>query len=83
MLLTLPFIGMLWGIMAGGAGGVFIFIVGAFAGAFFAAIIGSLAIPAFTIFHRLLKQGEMIEQNDFLPLAFGISLTISALILGL
>lgn len=83
MLLILPFIGMLWGIIAGGAGGIFIFVIGAFIGAITAAMVGSVAIPAFTIFHRLLKRGEMIEQKHFLPLAFGISLIISAFILGL
>ncbi|MGI9036080.1 MAG: hypothetical protein ACR2GD_08585, partial [Pyrinomonadaceae bacterium] len=83
MLLTLPLIGILWGILAGGVGGIFIFVIGAFIGAFIAAIIGSVAVPAFTIFHRLLKRGDMIERNQFLPLAFGVSLVVSAFILGL
>lgn len=83
MLLILPLLGMLWGNIAGGAGGIFVFIIGAFFGAFFGAIVGAVAIPAFTIFHRLLKRGEMIEQKHFLPLAFGVTLIISAFILSL
>ena len=83
MLLALPFIGMLWGFIAGGAGGVLFFVIGAFFGAAIAAMVGAVAVPAFAVFHRLLKKGEMIERNQFLPLAFGISLIISAFILGL
>lgn len=83
MILFLPFIGILWGIMAGGSGGIFIFGIGAIFGAIIAAMVGSAAITAFTIFHRVLKRGEMIERSQFLALAFGITLTISAFILGL
>ena len=83
MLLILPLLGMLWGNLAGGAGGIFIFGIGLFFGAFFGAIVGSIAIPAFTIIHRFLKRGESIERKHFLPLAFGVTLIISAFILGL
>ena len=83
MLLILPLLGMLWGNIAGGAGGIFIFIIGAFFGALFGAIIGSIAIPVFTIFHRLLKRGEMIERKHLLPLAFGVTFVVSAFILSL
>jgi MFS family permease len=83
MLILLPFIGMLWGIMSGGAGGIIIFIIGALFGAYFGAIVGSIALPIFTIFHRLLKKGDFIERNQFLPIAFGITFVICGLILGL
>lgn len=83
MLLILPFIGMLWGIMSGGAGGVIIFIIGALFGAYFGAMVGAIALPIFTIFHRLLKKGDHIERNQFLPVAFGVTFTICAFILGL
>ncbi len=82
MLLTLPLIGILWGIMTGGAGGLFIFVIGAIFGAFIAALIGGIALPVFTIFHRWLKKGDLIERDQFLPLSLGISLTIAAIILG-
>ncbi len=83
MLLAMPFIGMLWGIITGAAGGVFIFVIGAFFGAAVAAMVGSVALPAFTVFHRWLKRGDSIEEKHFFPIALGISCIITALILGL
>jgi hypothetical protein len=82
MILLLPFIGIVWGILAGGAGGLIIFLIGAFFGAFLGALVGSVALPLFSVFHRMLKRGDKIERNHFLPLAFGTSLVISAFILG-
>ncbi len=83
MLSALPFIGILWGILAGGAGGVIIFVIGAFFGAALGAAVGSVALPAFTVFHRLLKRGDELDRKHFLPIAFGITFIISAFILGL
>lgn len=83
MLITLPFIGILWGMITGGAGGILVFVIGAFFGAIIASMVGSVAVTSFAVFHRLLKKGEMIERNQFLPLAFGITFVISAFILGL
>lgn len=83
MLLALPFVGAFWGIVAGGAAGIIIFIIGAFFGAFLGALVGSVALPTFTIFHRLLKRGDNIDRRHFLPLAFGITFIISAFFLGL
>lgn len=83
MLLALPFVGILWGILSGGAGGAVIFIIGAVFGAILGGIVGSFALPVFTIFHRLLKKGDQIERKHFLPLAFGITFIISAFMLGL
>lgn len=82
MLLLLPFIGILWGIMTGAAGGVIVFIIGAFFGAIVAAAVGAVAVPAFTIFHRLLKKGDLMEEKHFFPVALGITCAITALILG-
>lgn len=83
MLLALPFIGATWGIMTGAAGGILFFVIGALFGAIVAAAVGAVAVPAFTIFHRLLKKGDSIELKHFLPLAFGIVFIISAFIFGL
>ncbi len=83
MLLLLPFIGIFWGIISGGAGGIIILIIGAFFGALLGGMVGSVALPAFTIFHRLLKKGDMIDRKHFLPLAFGITFIICGFILGL
>lgn len=83
MLLAVPLLGILWGIMTGAAGGVFIFVIGAFFGAFIAAMVGGAALPAFAILHRLMKRGEVIEEKHFFPIALGITSIITALILGL
>jgi hypothetical protein len=83
MLTALPFIGIFWGIMAGGAGGIIIFGIGAFIGAVVGGLVGGAALPIFSIFHRLLKRDDKIESKHFLPLAFGIVFIISAFFLGL
>jgi hypothetical protein len=83
MILSLPFLGLLWGIVSGGAGGIIIFVVGAFFGAIVGGIVGSIALPAFTILHRLMKKGESIELKHFLPIAFGVTFIICGFILGL
>jgi hypothetical protein len=83
MLILMPVIGILWGIITGASGGIFIFVLGAVFGATIAAVVGSVALPAFTIFHRLLKKGDFIEEKHFFPIALGISCIITALILSL
>jgi hypothetical protein len=83
MLLVLPFFGIIWGIITGGAGGILIFIFGAIFGAILGAMVGGVALPIFTVFHRLIKKGELIETKHFLPLAFGVTFLICGFILGL
>lgn len=83
MILALPFVGIFWGMLAGGAGGMVIFLVGAFFGAALGGAVGAAALPAFTIFHRFLKKGDLFDRRHFLPIAFGIVFAISAFILGL
>lgn len=83
MILTLPFIGIFWGMLAGGAGGIIVFFFGAFFGALLGAAVGAVGLPLFAILHRILKRGDKIEEKHFLPLAYGITFIISAFILGL
>lgn len=83
MLISLPFLGMLWGIISGGAGGLFLFVFGAVFGAVIGGLVGSAALTMFGILHRLLKRGDQIERKHFMPIAFGIALLISAFILGM
>lgn len=83
MLLLLPLIGMFWGVLAGGAGGVIVFLFGALFGGMFGAMVGGAALPIFAVLHRLLKKGEAIEFKYFMPLAFGVTFTICAFILGI
>jgi hypothetical protein len=83
MLAIAPLLGILWGMIAGGAGGLIIFLIGAFFGAVIGGIVGAVALPVFAAFHRMLKRGDVIEYKHFLPLALGITLTICSFILGL
>jgi len=83
MILAVPFVGIFWGMMAGGAGGIIIFLIGAFFGAALGAAVGSVALPVFTLFHRALKKGDQFDRRHFLPIAFGITFIICAFILGL
>ena len=83
MLLTTPFLALAWGIVTGAAGGLVFFGFGSLIAPFFAVPIALVAFLAFSFLHRLMERGGMIDRKHLLPLAFGISLTISAFILGL
>ena len=76
-----PLIGFLWGGVTGAAGGVFIFVIGAFFGAILGGIVGAVALPLFLLIHNLLKSGDKIELKHFLPIASGVTFSICALIL--
>ncbi|MCB1025086.1 MAG: hypothetical protein KDB79_11885, partial [Acidobacteria bacterium] len=83
MMFLMPFIGILWGMAAGGIAGLFIFVFGAIFGAVIGGAVGGVALPLFAAFHRMLKSGEMIERKVYLPVAFGITFVICAFILGM
>ncbi|NNE98413.1 MAG: hypothetical protein HKN25_05255, partial [Pyrinomonadaceae bacterium] len=73
----------LWGVLSGGAGGLFIFLIGAVFGAMIGGMVGSVGLSAFAILHRILKRGDLMSRDLFYPLAFGVTFAICALILGL
>lgn len=81
--LLMPLLGAAWGGLAGLAGGVLFFGIGALFGAACAIPIGATAFLLFAVFHRLLERGGMIETRHFLPLACGITAIITALVLGM
>jgi len=83
MLFNAPLIGMLWGLCTGVLGGIILFYFGAIFGAIFAMPVGLLAFMLFMPLHRLLAHGGMIEAQHLWPLACGVTLTLTALILGL
>ena len=74
--------GLFWGVVTGAAGGAVGFLIGAFVGVFVAVPVALAAFPAFAFLHRLLSHGGMIEERHVWPLAFGIPLTIAAMILS-
>lgn len=69
-----------WSVVTGGLGGALFFGIGALFGVFCAAPVALAAFPVFAILHRLISRGGMIEERHTWPLAFGIPLTIAALI---
>jgi hypothetical protein len=71
-----------WSAVTGGLGGLLFFGIGAIFGVFFAAPIAFVGFSAFAILHRLISRGGMIEARHAWPLAFGIPLTITAMIMG-
>ena len=83
MLLILPLIALVWALITGAAGGFVFFGIGALIAPIFAVPVAVVGFLAFAILHRLMENGGMIERNHLLPMAFGISFTISAFILGL
>lgn len=74
--------GLFWGIVTGAAGGAAGFLIGAVVGVFVAVPVALAAFPVFALLHRLLSHGGMIEERHVWPLAFGVPLTIAALIMS-
>jgi hypothetical protein len=83
MLLMLPLIGASWGAVAGAVGGFLFFGIGALFGIVCALPVGMIAFTLFAPLHRLLARGGMIDARHFWPLACGVTMIVSALILGL
>jgi hypothetical protein len=75
-------IAVAWGVVTGAAGGAVGFVIGAVVGVICAVPVALAAFPVFALLHRLLSHGGMIEEQDLWPLAFGVPLTIAALILS-
>lgn len=73
---------VLWGVVTGGLGGAVFFLFGAIFGVVCAVPVALVAFPVFAVLHRLLSHGGMIEERQIWPLAFGVPMTITALILG-
>jgi hypothetical protein len=71
-----------WSVVTGGLGGVLFLGIGAIFGVIFAAPVALVGFPVFAILHRLISRGGMIEARHACPLAFGIPLTIAAMIMS-
>ncbi len=79
-LLTL--IGFGWGAVSGAVGGLFLFIVGAIFAGIVGGIIGAVTFPVLVVLFSSLRRGDFIEMKHFLPIAFGITLSLCAFILS-
>jgi hypothetical protein len=79
----IAFVGMTWGIACGAAGGVFIFVIGAFPAALIGAVTGFLTLPIFATLLNFARRGDRVALTHFLPISLGIVLSIAAFIFGL
>lgn len=77
------FAGWCWATGTGAAGGFVFYGFGAIFGALFAMPVGLLAFALFMPLHRSVARGGMIEARHLWPLACGVTMTLTALILGL
>lgn len=75
-------VGLAWGVVTGGAGGAVGFGIGAIFGIFCAVPVAVTTFPVFAVLHRIQSHGGMIEERDLWPIAFGIPLAASALIMS-
>jgi hypothetical protein len=71
-----------WAAATGAAGGALMFGIGALFGFISALPVALVAFLVFAPLHRLLARDGMIDARHFYPLAWGINLTIAALILS-
>ncbi len=74
--------GFAWACATGAAGGAVVFLFGALYGLVCALPFGLAGFLLFTICHRLLVRGGMIDARHFWPIACGITLSCAALILS-
>ena len=74
--------GFIWACVTGAAGGAVVFVLGALYGLLCALPFGLAGFLLFTICHRLLARGGMMEARHFWPVACGIALSCAALILS-
>jgi hypothetical protein len=74
--------GFVWSSITGAAGGAIVFLIGALFGLLCALPVGLMAFPLFTVCHRLLAHGGMIDARHFWPVACGVAMIIAALILS-
>ena len=81
-LLSVMLAAVLWGIVTGAVGGFVCFGIGAFIAPFFAVPVGVVAFTVFTLLHRPLAHGGMIDACYFWPLACGVALSTAAMILS-
>lgn len=72
----------IWAAATGTAGGLPVYLIGGVFGFVCALPVALTAFAVFVPLHRLLARGGMIDARQLQPLAWGINLTIAALILS-
>ena len=75
--------GIVWGALSGAVGGLVFILVGSIPGAILGGMVGAVVVPIMVGLHSCVRVGDFIEMKHFLPIAFGITLSICAVLLGL
>jgi hypothetical protein len=81
--LLLSMFGLAWGGVSGLVGGLFLSIIGSIFAGILGGVAGAITLPVLVALHSMMRRGDLIETKHFVPIAFGITLTVCALILGL
>jgi hypothetical protein len=74
--------GVAWAVVTGGFGGAMFVLIGAVFGVVCALPVALVGFPVFTVCHRLLARGGMIDARHFWPVACGVAALLAALILS-
>jgi hypothetical protein len=75
--------GVVWGALSGAVGGLVFILVGSIPGAILGGMVGAVVVPIMVGLHSCLRAGDFVEMKHFLPVAFGITLSVCAFVLGL
>ena len=81
-LALLSLTGFAWGAVSGAIGGLFLFIIGSVFAGIIGGLVGAVARPMLVGLRAPLRRGDFIELKHFLPIAFGITFSLCALVLG-
>ena len=81
-IVALSVIGLAWGAASGAVGGLFLFVIGSIFAGIVGGVIGAVTLPLLIGLRSFVRHGDLVEMRHFLPIAFGITLTLCALILG-
>ncbi|MEO8574225.1 MAG: hypothetical protein ABI481_09675 [Pyrinomonadaceae bacterium] len=81
-ILLLLAMGFAWGAVSGAIGGLFLYVVGSIFAGIVGGLVGAVVLPILATTHSMMRRGDLIEMKHFLPIAFGITLTFCAFILG-
>lgn len=75
-------VGFIWGAIAGSTGGLLLFVLGSIVAGLLGAVVGAITVPILVLAFEGLRRGDSIELKLFLPIAFGITLSVCAFMLG-
>lgn len=76
-------LGLVWGTVSGAAGGLVVFLFGSIVGAVLGGIVGAVTVPIIAALFSSVRVGDFIETKHFRPIAFGVTFSVCAFLVGL